>query len=112
MGALLSSYRLSLGRSIVERLLPLLLMLAVAGPCLADDDYEAALRLRESREILPLEELLSRGKLGPDARILEIGSEHEHGRLVYEIEYVDGRGRIHEIYIDAVTGDLIQGEAD
>lgn len=91
------------------RLLPLLLLLLLfaAGYCPADDDHEAALRLREQEEILPLEELLTRIKLGQDARILEIESEREHGRPIYEIEYVDGQGRIHEVSIDAASGRVL-----
>jgi len=89
------------------KLLPLLLLLFAAGYCPADDDHEAALQLREREEILPLEELLTRIKLGPDARVLEIESEHEHGRLIYEIEYVDGQGRIREVSIDAASGRVL-----
>jgi uncharacterized membrane protein YkoI len=70
-------------------------------------DYEEAFRLRERREILPLEELIRRAGLNPDARILEIESEFEHGRRVYEIEYLDPRGRIREVLIDAGSGEVL-----
>jgi uncharacterized membrane protein YkoI len=93
-----------------RRLLPLLLALTVVSPGGADEDHETAMRLREQDQILPLEELLSRLDLGADARVLEIESEREHGRSVYEIEYVDGRGRIREIAVDAATGEVISQE--
>jgi uncharacterized membrane protein YkoI len=87
--------------------LPLLILsLAVTGPC-RGDDHDAAYRLRERQEILPLEELLRRAQLGPDARVLEIESELEHGRHIYEIEYVDSSGRIHEILVDAQSGKVL-----
>lgn len=76
------------------------------------DDYEEAYRLRERQEILPLEELLRRLDLGADARILEIESEFEHGRRVYEIEYLDRGGRIREFLIDARNGDVLSDEEE
>ena len=94
----------------IRALIPLLVILAISWPSYGDEDHEDALRMREREEILPLEELLSRLNLGPGARILEIGSEREHGRPIYEIEYVDGKGRIREVYVDAATGDLLDGE--
>ena len=88
-----------------------ILSLLVAG-AVQGDDYEQAFRLRESGEILPLEELMRRLDLGPDARILEIESELEHGRRVYEIEYLSGNGRIREVLIDARSGEILADEED
>ena len=76
------------------------------------DDYEEAYRLRKLQEILPLEELLHRLDLGADARILEIESELERGRRVYEIEYIDRGGRIRESLIDAGSGDVLADEEE
>jgi uncharacterized membrane protein YkoI len=76
------------------------------------DDFEEAYRLRERREIPPLEELLRRVGLGSDARILEIESELEHGRRIYEIEYVDGSGRIREVLIDARSVAVISDQEE
>jgi hypothetical protein len=83
-----------------------ILTLAVIGPC-HSHDYEDAYRLREHRDILPLEELLRRHDLGPGARILEIETEVEQGRILYEIEYLDGSGRVREIWMDARTGETV-----
>ena len=92
--------------------LPLLMLsVAAAGLC-RGDDHEAAYRLRERQDILPLEELLRRAHLGADARILEIEREVLHGRHVYEIEYVDGNGRIREILIDASDGKILSEEEE
>jgi uncharacterized membrane protein YkoI len=75
-------------------------------------DFEEAFRLREGEEILPLEELLHHLGLGPDVRILEIENEFEHGRRVYEIEYLDRGGRIREVLIDADTGEVLADGVD
>jgi uncharacterized membrane protein YkoI len=88
-----------------------ILTLVVIGPC-HGHDYEDAYRLRERREILPLEELLRRHGLGPGMRILEIETEVEQGRLLYEIEYLDGSGRVREIWMDARTGETVSRETD
>ena len=88
-----------------------ILSLLVAGAG-QGDDYEQAFRLRESGEILPLEELMRRLDLGPDARILEIESELEHGRRVYEIEYLTNDGDIYELEVDAATGRILKQERE
>jgi uncharacterized membrane protein YkoI len=89
-----------------------LVSLALADLC-RGDDYEDAYRLRGRGEILPLEELLRRQDLGPGARILEIETEFEQGRHLYEIEYLDGGGRVRELRIDARTGKKrMDGEDD
>lgn len=71
------------------------------------DDHEEAYRLRERQEIIPLEEILRRLDLGADTRILEIETEFEHGRRVYEIEYLSRGGRIREVLIDARSGEVL-----
>ena len=95
------------------RLTPVIPILAllVAGPCLGDD-HEGAYRLREEGQLLPLEELLRRAGLGDEVRILEVEREVEHGRQVYDIEYVDRGGRIRELHIDAGTGKVLREEGD
>jgi uncharacterized membrane protein YkoI len=86
----------------------LALTAAAAAAVLADDDHDSALRLRERREILSLDELLGRLRLGEGVRILEIESEMEHGRARYEIEYLERNGRIRKVRVDARTGEVLQ----
>jgi uncharacterized membrane protein YkoI len=92
--------------------IPAAILSLLAAGVVQGDDYEEAFRLRQSREILPLEELMRRLDLGPDARILEIESEFEHGRRVYEIEYLSGNGRIREVLIDARSGEILADEEE
>ena len=92
--------------------LPMVVLSLLAVGTGQGDDYEEAYRLRERKEILPLEELLRRLDLGADTRVLEIESEFEHGRRVYEIEYLDGGGRIREVLIDAVSGEVLSDEEE
>jgi len=89
-----------------------ILSVTVLGIGYSDDDHEEAYRLRERREILSLEELLRRLDLGADTRILEIESKFEHGCHVYEIEYLNRDGRVHEVLIDAGSGEVLSAEGD
>jgi uncharacterized membrane protein YkoI len=89
-----------------------ILFTAVVGIGHGDYDHEEAYRLRERREILRLEELLRRLDLGAGTRILEIERKFEHGRHVYEIEYLNRDGRVREALIDAGTGDVLGEQED
>ena len=93
-------------------LLPMVILPFLVAAADYGDDSDEAYRLRERNEILPLEELLRRLDLGPDTRILEIESELEHGRRVYEIEYLDSSGRVREALIDAQSGAVLADEED
>ena len=89
-----------------------LLLLATAGLGVvgagADDDHEEARRLRRDEEVLPLETIVEKAGIGADSRILEVESELEHGRRVYEIEYVTAGGRIMEVIVDARSGEVLE----
>jgi uncharacterized membrane protein YkoI len=94
-----------------QRIIGLLLLAAAATGvvgALADDDHDAARRLRRDEEILPLEAIVERAGIGADSRILEVEAEFEHGRRIYEIEYVDTRGRIMEVVVDARSGEVLE----
>jgi uncharacterized membrane protein YkoI len=69
----------------------------------AADDHEQARALRRDGDILPLAEVLRRPELA-GLRVLEAELEREHDRLVYELELLDGQGRVQERYFDARTG--------
>ena len=82
------------------------------GGVLAGNDHDEARRLRAEDDILPLEALLETAGVDRDARILEVETEFEHGRRVYEIEYVTAGGRVMEVLVDARTGQVLGHEED
>ena len=45
-------------------------------------------------------------------RLLDLEVEREHGRIVYELEVVDEQGQVHEIYLDAQTGEWLGQELE
>ena len=80
------------------------MLLGRDGVATASGDHDVARTLRNGGEILPLAALLERPELR-DQRIIEAELEREHGRAVYELEILNGDGRVYERYFDATTGE-------
>jgi uncharacterized membrane protein YkoI len=95
--------------------MPVILALLLSSPAhivQADDDYIEAKRLRESGEIMPLEEILKNIRRSYPGRILEVELENEKGRVIYELEILGADSIVREIYIDAKSGELLSVEED
>jgi uncharacterized membrane protein YkoI len=96
-------------------IMPVILALLLSSPAQvvqADDDYIEAKRLRESGEIMPLEEILKNVRRTYTGRILEVELENEKGRVIYELEILGDDSIVREIYIDAKSGELLSVEED
>ena len=76
-----------------------------------DDDHEHAREYLESGQAMPLTQLLSRPELA-GRQVLEAELEHEHGRLVYELELLGDDGRVDKRYFDAASGEPVQRARD
>jgi hypothetical protein len=72
-------------------------------PVIASDDHNLVRDLKNRGEIIALSGLISQAGL-TDVKILEAELERKHGKLVYEIEFLDTEGRVMEQYFDAITG--------
>lgn len=48
----------------------------------------------------------------PGARILELESDIEDGRLVYEVELATAEGQKKELHLDAMNGKIVKAEHD
>ncbi len=70
----------------------------------ASDDHDEARDLKDRGQIIALSELISNAGLA-DTRILEAELDKKHGKLVYELEFLDAEGRVFEQYFDAITGE-------
>ena len=79
---------------------------------LADDDHIEARRLLDSGEILPLEVILKNVKQTHPGKILEVELDIEDGRIVYEVEILGKDGVVKEVYINAITGEVLFGKED
>ena len=79
---------------------------------LADDDHIEARRLLDSGEILPLEVILKNVKQTHPGKILEVELDKEDGRIVYEVEILGKDGVVKEVYINAITGEVLFDKED
>lgn len=84
----------------------LMLVLYSLLPAIASDDHDQVRELKNQGEILALSELISKAGL-KNLKILEAELEREHGKLIYEVEFLDPEGRVFEQYFDAITGEAI-----
>lgn len=91
-----------------------ILLFALALPSAADDDddYADMLDARRRGAILPLAEILERLRPQIGSRILEVEFEQDDGLAVYEIYYLNPRGRRLEIEVDASTARILDMEED
>lgn len=74
------------------------------------DDQQRARELRAAGDILALEEILDRLPAQQGARVVEVEIEEKGGRVIYEIERLEGEGRLREYKFDARSGELLTVE--
>lgn len=74
------------------------------------DDYLDATRLRQAGEIVPLQQVLDSFEAHHGGRILEVELERRGDRYIYEIEFLNRRGRVREHEYDARTGELLRAK--
>lgn len=81
-------------------------------PVLAGENQEAARRLREIGEILPLETIMDRARGHKNGDVIEIELEREDWGYKYELEILDPSGQVWELELNATTGELIELKRD
>ena len=86
-----------------------LVLAATAG---AGVDSREARKLLEAGDIVPLERITEDARTRHPGRILEVELDREDGRYVYEVELVDERGVVWELYYDARTGELLKDKRE
>ncbi len=97
----------------MERLILLgILLLLIISPAVQADDQDRALALKQSGQVLPLEQILTQARHYQTGRLLEVELEQEDGRLIYELEMLDDHGRVWELKFDAANGKLLKQEED
>lgn len=101
-----------MGRLNTQLLITTLLAFSWQGSALADDDHDKALSLKETGQILPLEEILQQARNHLDGRILEVELEKEKGKMIYELHLLDKSGVVWELEMDASNGKLIKKELE
>ncbi|HLT27084.1 MAG TPA: PepSY domain-containing protein [Zeimonas sp.] len=97
-------------RSFLAAAASLATALAVAGGLASADDrvHRSEVReLRQAGKILPMEDILGRVRAAQPGQVVEIELEREDGRLVYEVKLIDDGDAIHELELDASTGEVL-----
>gem|GEM_PF-6094242 len=67
-----------------------------------------ALQLTQNGNILPLEKVLERAHMALSDKMLEASLKRCHLRYVYLLEILDAKDQVHDVLIDAATGELIR----
>ena len=101
-------------RSQITGFLSTVLFMSVVLPAIApaNENHEQARRLKESGQILPLEQIIKAAQAEHPGRVIEVDLENKKGRHVYEVELLDQQGKVWELYFDAVSGELIKRKQD
>jgi len=85
-----------------------LLVLTPAG--FARESHDAAKKLKDAGEILPLEQVLAQVRRDRPGRVVETELEKEGRRYLYEIKVVDDRGVVYELKYDARSGERLKAK--
>ena len=65
-------------------------------------------QLRESGQILSAEDILARSRAVQPGQVVGLELEREDGRWIYEVKLIDERNRVHELELDAASGEVLE----
>jgi uncharacterized membrane protein YkoI len=86
----------------------------ISAPTYADSDFSRSeiLQLVKEGKILSLEIMLARYPEKEYGKLLDLEVEREHGKIIYEMEFLRDDGRVLEVNIDASNGQLLKQELE
>lgn len=90
----------------------LVMVASTFNPARADSDYdpERLQQLINSKQLIPLEQLLDRHRELLSGRVVDVELEREHTRWIYEIKVLKENGKRREFYFDGTTGALLKDD--
>lgn len=77
-----------------------------------DDDHDEARRAVEQGHARQLAEILRQIQPRLDGKVIGVELEREHERYIYELKIVTPGGALREIYVDAMTGEILKSEEE
>ena len=77
-----------------------------------DDEHDQARQALQDGLILPLADILAMVKDRLGGEIIGVKLESEDGRYVYEFKVLQLSGRVREIYVNAMNGEILKVEDD
>lgn len=103
-------------RLILASLAAALALVALSPMALAErgrgrhGDHDDALAAVESREALPLTQIIAIAQRAVPGEIIEVELDRHHGRLIYEVDVLTRTGRVRQVEIDARSGRVLEVE--
>jgi len=76
------------------------------------DDHERAHRAVERGRARPLAEILARVRDKLTGELVGVEFERKKGRYVYELKVITSAGRVSEVYVDAMTAEIVERKED
>jgi uncharacterized membrane protein YkoI len=77
-----------------------------------DDDHDEARRAVEQGRARPLAEILNQIQPRLGGKVIGVELERERQRYIYEFKVMTSGGVLREIYVDAMTGELLKNEEE
>ncbi|NMM81063.1 peptidase [Acidovorax sp. SRB_14] len=71
-------------------------------------DHELARQALEQGQVLPLRTVLDKVEHGYQGQVLKIEFERDDGRYIYEIRLLQNDGRMAQLKVDAVNGQVLK----
>ncbi|RMH31891.1 MAG: hypothetical protein D6690_14880 [Nitrospirae bacterium] len=104
-------------KNLRTRMFPMMLltMLIVTPSSLLADQQEAEGEHRAalvSKATIPIEDAIQVAREQFDVTVIEAELEEEDGKTVWEIELVTKDGKIMEVHVDAITGEVLEIEEE
>ena len=65
-------------------------------------------QLRESGQILAMEDILKRSQAAQPGQVVEVELDREGGKYVYEVKIIDAADAVDELEIDAASGEILR----
>ena len=94
----------------IKKYVPLLmLILLFSHLSLAHDEFDFK-ELKETGKISSLEIILDKLSEYNITRLLEVDLKRENNQYIYELEYINDKGIVLEIEVDAVTAQVLKIE--
>ena len=92
----------------------LLAALIVPTAAFAGDrlDHDEVKKLRDTRKILSMEEVIARSRTVQPGQVVDVELENKDGNYVYEMKILGDDGRVHKLYLDAADGSVIKRKDD
>ncbi len=99
-------------------LLTFALLTAAGGPARADEDrsdrhdHDRARWAREQGHARPLAEILDQVRDQLGGEVVGVEFDRDGSRYVYEFKVITSAGRLREVYVDAMTAEIMKSEDD